>query len=119
MTFTEDDLIFPSKKICENIKNINDTISILYKQSPGLNIRNTKNKFNKVLDEIENSINTIKKVKIKQIESFSFISKFPAIYQFILEGNVLENIEINPLQKRFLDLAKELSILLDIYPKYN
>ena len=31
MTFTENDLIFPSKKIYENIKNIDNTIlSLLY-----------------------------------------------------------------------------------------
>ena len=117
MTFTEDDLIFPSKKICENIKKINNTISILYKQAPGFNIRNSKNKFNKALDEIENSINTIKNVKIKQIKSFSFISKFNSIYEFILEGNILENIDKTPVQERFFNLAVELSNLIDIYPK--
>ena len=126
MTFTEDDLIFPSKKIYENIKKINNTISLLYTQAPGFEecklvncseMRNSKNKFNKALDEIENSINTIKKVKIKQIEPYSFINKFPAIFEFFLEASALGIINKTPIQERFYNLSKRLVKLLDIYPK--
>ena len=126
MTFTEDDLIFPSKKIYENIKKINNTISLLYTQAPGFEecklvncseMRNSKNKFNKALDEIENSINTIKKVKITQTEPYSFMNKFPAIFEFFLEAGALGIINKTPIQKRFYDLSERLAKLLDIYPK--
>ena len=69
MTCTENDLILPSKKIYENIKNIDNTIlSLLYTKAPYFKecilvscseMRNCINKFNKVLDQVENSINTI------------------------------------------------------------
>ena len=115
MTFTESDIIFPSKKIYENIKKINNTIlSLLYTKAPYFEecisiscseMRNSINKFNKALDKVENSINTIKKVKISETEPYSFISEFPAISQFYIEANVLENMTKTPIQKRFYDLA--------------
>ena len=98
MVFTEDDLIFPSKKIYENIKMINDTISPLYTQVPCLEecnlvncseVRNSNKKFNSTLDEIEYIIKTSKKVKITQTEPNSFINIFPAIFEFFKEGDVL------------------------------
>ena len=96
MTFTENDLIFPSKKNYENIENINNTIlSLLYTQAP-------------YFDEVENSINTIKKVKIIETEPGSFISEFPAISQFCIEASVLENMNKTPIQKRFYNLAIKL-----------
>ena len=63
MTFTKRDIIFPSKKIYENIKNIGNTIlSLLYTQAPYFEeciliscseMRNSTNKFNKALNEVE------------------------------------------------------------------
>ena len=118
MPFTENDLIFPSKKIYENIKNIDNTIlSLLYTKAPYFEecilvscseIRNSTNKFNKALDEIENSINTIGKVKITETEPYSFISEFPAISEFYIEASVLENMTKTPIQKRFYDIAIKL-----------
>ena len=118
MTFTENDLIFPSKKIYENIKNIDNTIlSLLNTKAPYFKecilvscseMRNSINEFNKALDQVENSINTIKKVKISETEPYSFISEFPAISQFYIEASVLENMNKTPIQKRFYDLAIKL-----------
>ena len=115
MTCTENDLILPSKKIYENIKNIDNTIlSLLYTKAPYFEecilvscseIRNSINKFNKALDQVENSINTIKKVKILETEPYSFINEFHAISQFYIEASVLENMTKTPIQKRFYDLA--------------
>ena len=68
-------------------------------------MRNSTNKFNKALDEVENSINTIGKVKITEIEPYSFISEFPAISQFYIEGSVVENMNKTPIQKRFYNLT--------------
>ena len=68
-------------------------------------MRNSANKFNKALDEVENSINTIKKVKIIETEPDSFISEFPATSYFYIEGSVLENMNKTPIQKRFYNLA--------------
>ena len=42
-------------------------------------MRNSINKFDKALDQVENSINAIKKVKISETEPYSFINEFPAI----------------------------------------
>ena len=118
MTFTESDIIFPSKKNYANIKNIDNTIlSLLYTKAPYFEeciliscseMRNSINKFNKALDQVENSINTIKKVKISETEPYSFISEFPAISQFYIEASVLENMNKTPIQKRFYDLAIKL-----------
>ena len=76
MTFTENDLIFPSKKIYENIKNIDNTIlSLLYTQAPYFEdcllvscseMRNSINNFNKALDQVENSISKIKKLNFQK-----------------------------------------------------
>ena len=95
MTFTETDIIFPSKKIYENIKKVDNTIlSLLYTKAPYFKecilascseMRNSINEFNKALDQVENSINTIKKVKISEKEPYSFINEFPAISQFYIE----------------------------------
>ena len=68
-------------------------------------MRNSINKFNKALDQVENSINTIKKVKISETEPYSFINEFPAISQFYIEASVLENMTKTPIQKRFYHLA--------------
>ena len=118
MTFTESDIIFPSKKIYENVKKIDNTIlSLLYTKAPYFKecilvscseMRNSINEFNKALDQVENSINTIKKVKISETEPYSFISEFPAISQFYIEESVLENMTKTPIQKRFYDLAIKL-----------
>ena len=109
---------FPQKKNYENIENINNTIlSLIYTQAPYFEeclliscseMRNSTNRFNKALDEVENSINTIKKVKIIQTEPGSFISEFPAISQFCIEASVLENMNKTPIQKRFYHLAIKL-----------
>ena len=109
---------FPQKKNYENIENINNTIlSLLYTQAPYFEeclliscseMRNSTNRFNKALDEVENSINTIKKVKIIQTEPGSFISEIPAISQFCIEASVLENMNKTPIQKRFYNLAIKL-----------
>ena len=49
-------------------------------------MRNSINKFNKALDQVENSINAIKKVKISETEPYSFINEFPAISLFYIEN---------------------------------
>ena len=126
MTFTENDLIFPSKKIYENIKNIDNTIfSLLYTQAPYFEdcllvccseMRSSINNFNKALDQVENSISKIKKVKISETVPFSFINEFPAISQFYIEASVLENMTKTPVQKRFYNLAIRLWDL-GVYPK--
>ena len=126
MPFTENDLIFPSKKFYENIKNIDNTVlSLLYTKAPYFEeclvvscseMRNSINNFNKALDQVENSISKIKKVKISKTVSYSFINEFPAISQFYIEGSVLENMNKTPIQKRFYNLAISLWDK-GVYPK--
>ena len=126
MSFTENDLIFPSKKFYENIKNIDNTVlSLLYTKAPYFEeclvvscseMRNSINNFNKALDQVENSISKIKKVKISKTVSYSFINEFPAISQFYIEGSVLENMNKTPIQKRFYNLAISLWDK-GVYPK--
>lgn len=70
--------------------------------------RNSTNKFNKALDQVEDSINKIGKVKIRETLPWSFMNEFPAISQFYIEGSVLENMKKTPVQKRFHDLAIKL-----------
>ena len=79
-------------------------------------MRNSINNFNKALDQVENSISKIKKVKISKTVSYSFINEFPAISQFYIEGSVLENMNKTPIQKRFYNLAISLWDK-GVYPK--
>ena len=79
-------------------------------------MRNSINNFNKALDQVENSISEIKKVKISETVPFSFINEFPAISQFYIEASVLENMTKTPVQKRFYNLAIRLWDL-GVYPK--
>ena len=126
MSFTENDLIFPSKKFYENIINIDNAIlSLLYTKAPYFEeclvvscseMRNSINNFNKALDQVENSISKIKKVKMSKTVSYSFINEFPARSQFYIEGSVLENMNKTPIQKRFYNLAISLWDK-GVYPK--
>ena len=67
-------------------------------------MRNSINEFNKALDQVENSINTIKKVKISETEPYSLFNEFPAISQFYIEASISENMTKTPIQKRFMIL---------------
>ena len=101
MAFTESDMIFPSKKIYENKKELDDIIpSLLYTKIYKLNycyllnysiMRLPYSKFDNALEAIENEIKNIKKVKIKETKPLSFTNKFLAITKFILEASDLCN----------------------------
>lgn len=124
MTFTESDVIFPSKKIYENIKELDDIIlSLLYTKIHKLNycyllnfsiMRLPYSKFDNALEAIENEIKNIKKVKIEEKKPLSFANKFLAITKFILEASDLCNKKKNHTEQRFHDIAVELSKKLDI-----
>lgn len=115
MPFTENDLIFPSKKFYENIKNLIILFFLFYIHKllffkefvlvSCSGMRNFINILNKAHDQVENSINTIGNVKITETEPYSFINEFSAISQFYIQASVLENMNNTPIQKRFYDLA--------------
>ena len=70
MTFTVNNIIFPSEKIYKNIKDVDNNLSSLYMPAPVCSpyilincssARNPLTKFNLALDKVEESINKILK----------------------------------------------------------
>ena len=96
MTFTKNNIIFPSKKTYENIQKIDNNLKSLYMLTPVCSsytfinyspARNSITKFNHALDIVEKSINKIrKKVKIKEIDDSSFNETFLRISAFFYEA---------------------------------
>lgn len=68
-----------------------------------------KKRFNEALVAIENEIKNIKEVKIKEKKPYSFCNKFLAISKFIYEANELCNKIKTYKEKRFYEIAVELS----------
>lgn len=112
-TFSASNIIFPSKKIFNIIRDIDNNILPLYSLLPPcfkqklINIspeRETITNFNKALNRVEKSINKIKqKVKIKEIDYPAFSERFPGIAAFFCEAYKLkEEDELIPLEKRFI-----------------
>lgn len=126
-TFRASNIIFPSKKIFNIIKEIDDNILPLYIPAPFHNKkilintseeREDTNKFNIVLDKIENTINKIKqRVKIKETDFGSYSKRFPGITAFYFEAYKLkEEDNLIPLEKRFINLAIKMQNL-GVYPE--
>ena len=128
MTFTESDIIFPSKKDYEEIKQIDNTILSLFY----IHLNNVQNyhlitcsslcyskvNFDMNLDEIENNIKTIKKkIKITELEPNSFCNNFPALTHFICEASILSNWKRNITQYKYYNIAVRLNNLLDFHPQ--
>ena len=125
-TFSASNIIFPSKKIFNNIKDIDKNILSLYTPTPPcfkqklINFsseRDSITKFNNALDKVEESINKIKqKVKIKEIDYPAFSERFPGIAAFFCEAYKLkEEDKLIPLEKRFINLAIKMQDL-GVYP---
>ena len=128
-TFSASNIIFPSKKIFNIIRDIDNNILPLYSPLPHcfkqklINIspeRETITNFNKALNRVEKSINKIKqKVKIKEIDYPAFSERFPGIAAFFCEAYKLkEEDELIPLAKRFINLAIKMQDL-GVYPVEN
>lgn len=128
-TFSASNIIFPSKKIFNIIRDIDNNILPLYSplthcfKQKLINIspeRGTITNFNKALNRVEKSINKIKqKVKIKEIDYPAFSERFPGIEAFFCEAYKLkEEDELIPLEKRFINLAIKMQDL-GVYPVEN
>lgn len=128
-TFSASRIIFPSKKIFNIIREIDNNILPLYIPAPSyikqklINTseeRETITKFNKALDKIEKSINKIKrKVKIKEIDYPAYSERFPGITAFFCEAYKLkEEDKLIPLEKRFINIAIKMQDL-GVYPVEN
>ena len=127
ISFSASNIIFPSKKIFNIIKEIDDNILPLYIPAPFYNKkilintseeREDTNKFNTVLDKIENSINKInQRVKIKETDFGSYSERFTGITAFYFEAYRLkEEDNLIPLEKRFINLAIKMQNL-GVYPE--
>lgn len=128
-TFSASNIIFPSKKIFNIIRDIDNNILPLYSllrtcfKQKLINIspeRETITNFNKALNRVEKSLNKIKqKVKIKEIDYPAFSERFPGIAAFFCEAYKLkEEDELIPLEKRFINLATKMQDL-GVYPVEN
>ena len=121
MIFTKNNIIFPSKKLYENIKEIDKNLRSLYMHAPTCSsytfinrylARTSLNKFNHTLDKIKKSINKFfKKVEIKDLDNY-FNETFPGITAFLYEGYCNEETANEPLAKRFIKLAINLENLV-------
>ena len=117
MVYKRYNIVFPSEKTLNQIRDINNTIeSLLYSSYKILGkievfndgpARDSFNKFNKALDNIEESIKCIKcNVKIIEIEPNFY--NFFGIKFFYLEADLMQDNPKDTIDKRFVKLALKL-----------
>ena len=120
MVFQKWNIIYPSKKVYNDLKNIEKNIKPLYKPTPTscsysfISIPSLRFSFIDTLDKIEKSVNNFKKAKIEDIDC-SFHDEFPAISSFIYEAYYYEEKVKNLNDKKFVNIALKLNDKIDCY----
>ena len=95
MVFKKWKIVYPSKKVYDDLKNIEKNIKPLYKPTPTccsyyfISLPSLRFSFIDRLDKIEESINNFKRSNIEDIDC-SFHEEFPAIASFIYEAYYYE-----------------------------
>ena len=126
-----DDIIFYSKFVYENIKSIDDNLSLLYSSDSGIddsetikysNVRNDEKYFDKILGRIEECIKRLDKFDwlindlYKEKYAFSFLNKFIGIYNCFKEYECLEGQYKNDFEKRIIKIKSGLSCIgIDLF----
>ena len=112
------DLIFPSRIVYQNIKSIDRNLRFLYSPAPVCSTfrstnyslaRESTSNFNAILIRVKERINRFKgKVKIIETDDSAFNEEFPGIIDFLYEASDIETKAREPLERKFVDLAKRL-----------
>ena len=110
MVFKKFNIVYPSKKVYNDLKNIEKNIKPLYKPTPKISsyyfirLPSLRFSFIDTLNNIEKSVNNFKKAKIEDIDC-SFHEEFPAIASFIYEAYYYEEKVKNVNDKKFVNIA--------------
>ena len=120
MVFKEWNIIYPSKKVYNDLKNIEKNVKPLYKPTPNfsssqfISLPSLRFSFIDTLNKIEESVNNFKRAKIEDIDC-SFHEEFPAIASFIFEAYYFEEKVKNLNDKKFVNIALKLNDKIDCY----
>ena len=120
MVFKKNNIVYNSKKVYNDLKNIEKNIKPLYKPTPNMcsyyfiSIPSLRFSFIETLDKIEESVNNLKKAKIQDIDC-SFHEEFPLIASFLYEAYYYEERVKNPSDKKFVNIALKLNDKIDCY----
>ena len=117
MAFKNWSIIYPSKKVYNELKTIENNIKPFYKSLPKIFSHNyTRSFFRTIerLNKIEESVNKFKKTKIID-EDGTFHENFPAISSFLYEAYYFEESVKKSSDKKFINIAQKLYNKLDFY----
>ena len=117
MVFKKWNIIYPSKKIFNELKTIEKNIKPFYNPTPTFFSYQYIPSFYRdinTLNKIEESVNKFKKTKIID-EDCSFHEEFPAISSFLYEAYYFEEVVKDFNSKKFINIALKLSNKLDFY----
>ena len=119
MVFKKWNIVYPSKNVYNDLKNIEKNIKPLYKPTPSscsysfVSLPSLRFSFIDTLDKIKKK-NNFKKAKIEDID-YSFHYEFPAISSFIYEAYYYEETVKNLNDKKFVNIAQKLNDKIDCY----
>ena len=120
MVFKKWNIVYPSKKVYNDLKIIEKNIKPLYKPIPNfcsysfISIPSLRFLCIDTLDKIEKSVNNFKKAKIEDIDC-SFHEEFPLIASFIYEAYYYEEKVKNLNDKKFVNIALKLNDEINCY----
>ena len=117
MVFKKWNIIYPSKKIFNELKTIEKNIKPFYNKIPNNFSHHYIPSFYtniNTLNKIEESVNKLQKVKIID-EDCSFHEEFPIISSFLYESYHFEEVSKDSNSKKFINIANKLFNKLDFY----
>ena len=117
MVFKKNNIVYNSKKVYNDLKNIEKNIKPFYNKLPNISSYYYTPSFYRDTDtliKIEKSVNKFKKTKLID-EDCSFHEEFPAISSFIYEAYYYEDSVRNSSDKKFIDIANNLFNKIDCY----
>ena len=115
--FKKWNIIYPSKKVYNDLKIIENNIKPFYNKLPNIFSYYYTPSFYRdtdTLNKIEKSVNKFKKTKLID-EDCSFHEEFPAISSFIYEAYYYEDSVRNSSDKKFIDIANNLFNKIDCH----
>ena len=119
--FKKWNIVYPSKKVYNELKTIEKNIKPFYIKLPNISSYHYTPSFYRdinTLNKIEESVNKFKKTKLID-EDCSFHEEFPAISSFIYEAYYYEDSVRNSSDKKFIDIANNLFNKIDCYKSIN
>ena len=117
MIFKKWNIIYQSKKVYNDFKNIENNIKPFYDKLPSSFSYHYIPSFYRginTLNKIEESVNKFKKTKIID-EDCSFHEEFPAISSFLYEAYYFEEVAKDSNSKKFINITNNLFNKIDCY----